>query len=328
MFLNLKSRRRQIGLIVCALLALQGSGFAQSRFPERPITLVVGWAAGGSADALARLVANDMASTLGQSVVVENRVGAGSNIGSEFVARAKPDGHTIMLATSASHGFNSVLFSKLPYKPLEDFSPIGLINTSAGTLLVPVDSPFKSVQDIINAAKAQPGKLNYASAGMGSSQHLAGAMFKKVTGVDIVHIPFKGAAPAMTDLMASRVDMIITTGPLPFIRGGKLRALAIAARERHPAMPDVPTFDQAGVKGFVTNSWYGLVAPAATPGQVIEVLNSALNKTLEKPEIKKLFIEQGAFPGKAMTSEAFWTFVKKQMPEDAEMVQVSGARVE
>jgi len=321
-------RRRQVCVALATLAALHAPAFAQGAFPERPISLIVGWPAGGSADALARMVANEMAGILGQPVVVENKAGAGSNIGSELVARAKPDGYTIMLATSASHGFNSVLFSKLPYRPLEDFAPVGMVNTSAGTLLVPLDSPFNSVQDIIKAAKAQPGKLNYASAGVGSSQHLAGAMFKKLADVDITHIPFKGAGPAMTDLMAGRVDFIITTGPLPFIRGGKVRPLAIAARERHPAMPDVSTFDQAGVKGFYTDNWYGMVAPAGTPKPVLDTLNAALNKTLIKPEIQKQFVEQGAFPGKPMTSDAFWAFVRKQMPEAAELVRVSGAKVE
>ena len=318
---------RRVFIALAGLAALSAPAFAQGSYPDRPITLVVGWPAGGSADALARMVAQEMAATLGQSIVVDNKAGAGSNIGSEFVTRAKPDGYTIMLATSASHGFNSVLFSKLPYKPIEDFAPIGMINTSAGTLLVPIDSPFKSVQDIIKAAKAQPGKLNYASAGQGSSQHLAGAMFNKVADIDVVHVPFKGAGAAMTDLMAGRVDYIITTGPLPFIRGGKVRPLAIAARERHPAMPDVPTFEQAGVKLY-TDNWYGLVAPAGTPQPVLEKLNAALNKALVKPEVQKQFIEQGAFPGKPASPDAFWAFVKKQMPEAGELVRISGAKVE
>jgi tripartite-type tricarboxylate transporter receptor subunit TctC len=320
-------RRRLVCLALAALGALHAPAFAQRAFPERPVTLVVGWAAGGSADVLARLVANEMAGALGQPVIVDNRAGAGSNIASELVARAKPDGYTIMLATSASHGFNSVLFSKLPYKPVEDFAPVGSLTTAPGTLLVPANSPFKSVQDIVKAAKAQPGKLNYGSAGAGSSQHLAGAMFDKLANVDITHIPFKGSAPAMTDLIAGRVDFMITTGALPYIRGGKVRALAVAARERHPAMPDVPTFEQAGVKLY-TDNWYGLVAPAGTPKPVLEVLNAALNKALTNPEVEKQFIEQGAFPGKPATPDAFWAFVKKQMPEAADVVRVSGAKVD
>ena len=328
MFSSLTSRRQQLRLVLAGIVALHGPAFAQGAYPERPITLVVGWAAGGSADALSRLVASEMGATLGQAVVVDNRTGAGSNIASELVAKSKADGYTIMLATSASHGFNSALFSKLPYRPIEDFSPIGIINTSPGTMLVPVNSPYKTVQDFVAAAKAQPGKLNYASAGIGSSQHLAGAMFTKMAGIDVVHIPFKGVAPAMTDLMAERVDMTITTGPLAFVRGGKLRPLAVAARERLPSMPDVPTFEQAGVKGFYTDNWYGLVAPAGTPKATIDKLNAALNKALLKPEVQKAFVEQGGFPGKPMSPDAFWTFVKKQMPDAAELVRVSGAKVD
>jgi tripartite-type tricarboxylate transporter receptor subunit TctC len=320
--------RRQLCLAAIGFAAMHSSAFAQARFPERPITMVVGWPAGGPSDALARMIANDMATSLGQPIIIENRVGAGSNIGSEYVARAKADGYTIMLATVASHGFNSALYSKLNFKPIDDFAPIGMINSSAGTLLVPADSPFKSVRNLLDAAKAQPGKLNYASGGVGSSQHMAGAMLKKQASVDITHIPFKGLAPAITDLMAGRVDMIITTSPLPYIRSGKLRALAIAARERHPAMPDVPTFDEAGVKGFYTDNWYGIVAPAGTPRAALETLNSALNKTLTKPDVTKQFIEQGAFAGKPMSPDAFWTLVKKQMPEAAEMVRVSEAKAE
>jgi tripartite-type tricarboxylate transporter receptor subunit TctC len=312
-----------VGLVVC-----QSMASAQGAYPERPVTMIVGWAAGGSADAVARLIATQMSGSLGQPVIVDNRPGAGGNIGSEMAAKAKPDGYTIMLSTIASHGFNSALYASLNYKPLEDFAPIGMINTSPGTLLVPTDSSYKTVDDLLAAAKKNPGKLNYGSGGVGSSQHLAGAMFKKVTGTDITHIPFKGVAPAMTDLMAGRVDMIITTGPVPFIRSGKLRALAVASRERHPVMPDVPTFDQAGVKGFYTDNWYGLVAPANTPRPILEKLNTALVKALANPEVQQQFLEQGAFPAKAMTIDEYWTFVKKQMPEAAQLVQTSGAKAE
>lgn len=321
------TRRHLLGLAVAGIAAVHVPAFAQGEFPTRPITLVVGWAAGGSADVLARIIAADMAATLHQPIIVDNRPGAGSNIASKLVAEAKPDGYTIMLATSASHGFNSALFSRLPYKPIEDFSPIGQINTSPGTLLVPVDSPFKSLQDIVDAAKAQPGKLNYGSGGSGSSQHLAGAQFNKLANVNIAHIPFKGSGPMLIDLMAGRVDFTITTGPVPYVRSGKLRALAVAAHERHPAMPDVPTFEEAGMKLF-TDNWYGLVAPAGTPTPVLETLNAALNKTLTKPEMQKQFIDQGAFPGKPTSPDAFWAFVKKQMPEAAELVRLSGAKVD
>lgn len=301
---------------------------AQESFPVRPITMVVGWAAGGSADNVSRLIARHMSTVLGQSVLVDNRAGAGSNIASAMVAKARADGYTIMLATPASHGYNSVLYSHLNFRPIEDFSPVGIISTSPGTLLVPVNSPYKTLGDVIAAARAQPGKLNYGSGGVGSSQHLAGAMFNKVAGVDVVHVPFKGSGPAMIEMMAERLDLIITTGPLSFVRSGKVRPIAIAAPRRHPAMPEVPTFEEAGLKGFVTDNWYGLVAPANTPRPVLETLNAALEKALANPEVQKQFVEQGAFPAKPMKPDEFWAYVKKQMPEMAEQVRTAGAKAE
>ena len=301
---------------------------AAGTYPERPITLVIGWTAGGSADNVARLIATEMSKALGQSVVVFNQAGAGGNIASDAVARAASDGYTIMLATLASHGFNSELYSTLNYRPIEDFAPIGLINTSPSTLLVTEASPYRSVLDIIEAAKAKPGVLNYGSGGIGSSQHLYGALFKKRAGIDIVHIPFKGVAPAMTDLMAGRVDMILSTGAVPFVRSGRLRALAVAAPQRLTALPDVPTFEEAGIKDFNTDSWYGLAAPAATPRPVLEVLNGVLNKALQNPEVQRQFSEQGAFTAKPMSVDAFWTFVRDQMPVAAELVRASGAKLE
>ncbi|UVH59759.1 tripartite tricarboxylate transporter substrate binding protein [Variovorax paradoxus] len=290
--------------------------------------MIVGWPAGGPADNVARPIAAQMSGILGQQIVIDNRPGAGGNIGSDLAARSKADGYTIMLATVASHGWNPALYSNLGYRPIEDFAPVGLISTSPGALLVPVNSPYKTVRDLVDAARAHPGKLNYGSAGVGSSQHMAAAMFKKLAGVDVTHIPFKGTAPAMTELMAGRVDMIITTGATPFVRSGKLRALAVAARQRLPSLPDVPTFEQAGVKGFHTDNWYGLVAPANTPRAILETLNAALAKALENPEVQKQFVEQGALPVRPMSIDGYWDFVRKQMPEAAEAVRNSGAKME
>ncbi|QRF60973.1 tripartite tricarboxylate transporter substrate binding protein [Variovorax paradoxus] len=325
---SFKAPRRWLCTFFAAIGLAHAGAHAEPAFPHRAITLIVGWTAGGSADNVARLVAMRMSSVLGQQVIVDNRAGAGGNIGSDLAARSKADGYTIMLATVASHGWNSVLYPGLNYKPIEDFAPIGLINTSPSTMLVPTDSPYKTVRDVIAAAKARPGKLDYGSAGVGSSQHLAGAMFRKISNTDVMHIPFKGVAPALTELMSGRVDFVISTGAIPFIKTGKLRALAVAAHQRLPGLPDVPTFDEAGVPGFYTDSWYGLVAPAGTPRPVLETLNAALNKSLQDPEVQRLFVEQGAFPSKGMTPDAFWSFVRKQMPEAAEQVRNSGAKLD
>jgi tripartite-type tricarboxylate transporter receptor subunit TctC len=301
---------------------------AQGALPAGPVTMIVGWPAGGPSDAVARLVAAHMAKALGQSILIDNRAGAGGNIGSDLAAHARPDGSTIMLATATSHGLNSALYNRLNYDPIKDFAPIGLITTSPSVMLVPQDSPLHSVKELIGKARAQPGQMNYGSGGIGSSQHLAGAVFKKLAGVDVAHIPFKGTGPAMTDLMAGRVDFIITTGALPFIRSGKVRALAVAAHERLAALPEVPTFDEAGLKGFYTDSWYGLVAPAGTPKPALEALNAALAKSLRDPALQRQLTEQGSLVVQPMGLDAFWTFVKTQMPTAAEQVLISGAKAE
>ena len=322
------TRRSLAAFTLCTLGACAVPALAQGPLPPGPITLIVGWPAGGPSDNVARLAATRMSEALGQPITIDNRGGAGGNLGSDAAARARPDGSTIMLATVASHGLNSALYARLNHDPLKDFAPIGMITTSPSVLLVPVDSPLRSVQDLLAAARARPGQLNYGSGGVGSSQHLAGASLKKLTGVDVTHIPYKGTAPAMTDLMAGRVDFVLTTGAMPFIRSGKLRALAVAARQRLPALPEVPTFEEAGVKGFYTDSWYGLVAPAGTPRAALDKLNAALAAALRNPDVQKQFIDQGSLPVKPMGVDEFWRFVHRQMPEAAEQVRISGAKAE
>jgi len=314
--------------LTCIGLISTSTAQATESYPTAPITMIVGWAAGGPADAVARMVAAELGKQLGQPVVVDNRGGAGGNIGSVAAARAKPDGYTIMLATVASHGLNSALYDDIGYDPIKDFAPVGLINASPSTMLVPVDSPFHSVQDYVDAARRQPGKLTYASGGIGSSQHLAGANFKVRTGIDILHVPFKGTAPALTDLMAGRVDMIITTGAVAPISSGKVRPLAVTATTRIPALPDVPTFDEASIKGFYMASWYGLVAPAGTPHPRLEKLNQALTLALQNPELRKQFVSMGSFPADPMSLDVFWDKVKQGMAEAAELVRISGAKQE
>lgn len=322
-------RHRRLILLSAAAAAVPlRAARAQDTYPTRPITFIVGWPPGGPSDNVARLIAPAMGEALGQSLVIDNRAGAGGNIGSQLAARAKPDGYTIMLATVASHGLNSELYSKLNYDPIADFAPIGMISSSPSVMLVPSDSPYRSVKDVIDAAKASPGKLNYGSGGIGSSQHLAGARFKNLVSIDVVHVPFKGTAPAIVDLMAGRLDYILTTGAVTFVRSGKLRALAVAAKDRIPGLPEVPTFDEVGVPGFHTDNWYGLVAPAGTPKPVLDKLNEALTRTVQSPTVQQQFIDQGAAAVKPMDSDAFWAFAKKQMPEAAEMVRMAGAKVE
>jgi len=308
--------------------ALPPLAHAQAAWPDQLVKWIVPYPAGGGTDVIARTLAEAMRASLGQQIVIDNRPGAATNIGADLVAKSRPDGYTIMLATATSHGLNSALYAKLNHDPVKDFAPVGMIASSPSVLLVPAGSPFKTVADVLAQARANPGKLNYASAGVGSSQHLAGARFVKLANVDIPHIPYKGTAPAMTDVMAGRVDMVLTTGAVSFVRSGKVRALAVASKERLPALPDVPTFDEAGLKGFHTDAWYGLVAPAGTPQPVLEKLNAALAQALQQPEVRTQLAELGALGAKPMSTDQFWTFVKQQMPEAAEMVRASGAKVE
>ena len=314
-------------LLIATCCCLPPFALAET-FPSKPVRMVVGWPAGGPADAIARMVTQGMSDALGQSVVIDNRAGAGGNIGSEATARAKPDGYTIMLATVASHGINPALYPKLNYDPIGDFAPIGLITTSPSTLVVPANSPFKTVRELIDAARAAPGKLNYGSAGNGSSPHLATSRFNVLAGVDIKGVPYKGTAPALTDLMAGRVDFMITIGSIPYVKSGQLRALAVASRARIPAMPDVPTFDEAGLPNFYTDWWYGLAAPAGTPRPILERLNQALNAALANPQLQRQLVDLGALPVPPMGVDAFWEFVVAGMPRTAEMVRASGAKVE
>ncbi|MVW80497.1 Bug family tripartite tricarboxylate transporter substrate binding protein [Bordetella sp. 02P26C-1] len=323
--------RRYKELVLALSLGLSAAGAHAApvdNYPAAPINMIVGWAAGGPADGVARMVAAEMSKHLGQSIVVDNKAGAGGNIGSVAAARANPDGYTIMLSTVASHGLNSALYDNIGYDPIKDFAPVGLINTSPSTMLVPADSPFKSVKDYVDHAKANPGKLTYASGGVGSSQHLAGASFKTRTGIDILHVPFKSTAPALTDVMAGRVDMIITTGAMAPIASGKVRPLAITSKARIDALPEVPTFDEAGVPGFYMDSAYGLVAPAGTPRPILIKLNEALAKALQSPELREKFIAAGSVPAEPISIDAYWDMVQKGMGEAAELVRISGAKKE
>jgi len=275
-------------LFAIAALAAGGTAFAQPAYPTAtPVTMIVGWPAGGPSDNVARLIANPLGRALGQSVVIDNRAGAGGNIGTDIAAKARPDGYTIMLATATSHGLNSALYARLNHDPVKDFAPVGMIASSPSVLLVPAGSPFKTVADVLAQARANPGKLNYASAGVGSSQHLAGARFVKLANVDIPHIPYKGTAPAMTDVMAGRVDMVLTTGAVSFVRSGKVRALAVAARQRLPQMPDVPTSAESGFPGFELEAWVALFAPKGTPPAAIAKLTEAAKLALETPQVRK-----------------------------------------
>lgn len=323
-------KRRSLCCAFVALAPLLGMApaWADSSYPSKPIKFVVGYAAGGSTDVVARLVANRMGTELGQSALVENRSGANSNLGAEAVARAPADGYTVYLFTIANT-INASLYNKLSYDPVKDFEPVGLIAKIPNLLVVNPSLPVKSVQDYVKFAKQAPNGLTFASSGSGSSIHLSGEMFKMKTGLNMLHVPYKGSAPAVTDLLGGQVESMFDNAPsaMPHVKAGKLRAIAITSRERSSLLPDVPTIAESGFPGFEVQSWFGLAVPAGTPKDVVAKLNAALNKSLAAPEIKQRLSDMLATPAPG-SSEDMRQFVASQMKSWSEVVKASGAKAE
>jgi tripartite-type tricarboxylate transporter receptor subunit TctC len=321
---SFKSSLRKLGVIVT--LAASVSGIATSpafaAYPEKLVRIIVPFSPGGGTDLVARTLGNDMSKELGQPVIVENKPGAGTIIGTDAVAKSAPDGYTLLMATFA-HAANPSLQPKLPYATDKAFMPIILIGRSPNVLVVKPESPYKTVQDVIAAAKANPGKLTFASQGNGTSAHLAGELFKNLAKVDLIHVPYKGAGPALTDLLGGQVDMIFGTAAAvtPFIQSGKLRALGVTTAQRSPAFSNVPTVAESGVPGYAAESWYGLYAPAGTPPEVISRLNAAAKKAIQTETFRKwaqnegLIISAGA-PAELDTyvrgEEARWKKIVKE----------------
>lgn len=283
--------------LVCGAGLAALPAVAQGEFPSRPIRLVVPYAPGGIADLLGRLIVDRLGPLIKQTVVVENRPGAGGHVGGEMVARAPADGYTLVLATIAHNGA-AAMYKDLKYNPATELQPLVLVAESAGVLLVHPDVPAKSVGDLIALAKAQPGKLNYASAGNGSAIHMATELFKHMTGTDFVHVPYKGSGPAMADLLGGRVQVMfenIATG-LPHVKSGKVRALAVTGRARNPSLPDLPTVAESGVPGYAAEPWYTLSAPRGLPPEVLKKLNADLNTVIRSPELAARWDALGVMP--------------------------------
>lgn len=321
-------RRAGCALALAALAASLAPAASAQTYPDRPIKLVVPWPPGGATDALGRMLAQRLTERLGQTVIVDNKAGAGGNIGTAAFVREKADGYTLLMATSSTNAANPHLYSRLGFDAVKDFAPVAFVAEIPNILEVPKQSRFQSVADLIAAAKAEPGKLNYGSGGVGSSQHLAGSMFKHLTGVDILHIPYKGSGPAVSDLLAGQVDMMLDTGSLAQVQAGALRALAVASRQRLPALPDVPTFAEAGVANMYASAWYGIVAPAGTPQDVVQRLNKEVNAVVADPEMKKRMEGMGALVPPGQTPEAFDAFIKSEIDRYADIVKQSGAKME
>ena len=315
-----------LGAIVLAFSAT--AALAQAGYPGQPIKLMVPWPPGGGVDTTARMIADPLAQRLGQPIVIDNRGGAGGNIGTEAAARMKGDGYNLLMGSISPNAVNVHLYGRLGFDPVKDFAPIVYVSSVPNILVVPAASPFMTVKDVVDFARANPGKLNYASGGVGSSQHLAAVQFMQVAGINLVHVPYKGTAPAETDLVAGHVSLMLdTTTCLPFIAGGKMRALAVASKKRNPALPNVPTFDEAGLPGIYASSWYGLMAPAGTPRAVVDKLNAEANAVLKSPDMQKRMADFGAEVGGG-SPEDFGNFIVSEIKRYEGIVKASGAKLE
>ena len=301
----------------------------EASYPSRPITLVVTVPPGGAADFVARLVGAKMAEALGQAVVIQNKGGASGTIATEGVSKAKPDGYTLLQNAISTHGIGPHLFAQLPYDPVMDFAPIGLIAKIPLVLVVHKDVAAKSVADVIALAKAQPGKIAYASPGKGGAPHLTAELFRSLTATELLHVPYKGSGPAVADLSEGRVHMMFDGIPafLPFIQAGTLRPIAAASTARNRLLPDLPTFQELGYSGMDVALWYGLMAPAGTPQPIVERLNAELNKVLNLPAVRDAFAAQSvdAAPG---TAAAFASFMQSETNRWGKVVKEAGIQPE
>lgn len=288
-------KRRQMIQSALGLGFLPGALFAQEKFPSKPITWICPYAAGGGADSRSRQVAKVMGAMLGQPFIVDNKAGAGGNIGTEMIARSKPDGYTLGMGNFAPLAVNHALFKKLNFNPLTDITPILLIDKGPLIMMVRTDSPFTSVQSVVNAAKASPGKYSYASGGIGGTHHLSGALFEHTAGIDMIHAPYKSGGAATTDLLGGQVHMMFEQmyAAIPAIKSGKLRPLAITSRARSPLAPEIPTMAELGFPEVEVLNWQGLVGPKGMPAELVKMLNSLGNKALQDAELKDRILSQG-----------------------------------
>ena len=295
---------------------------AQDKYPNKPITWVCPYAAGGNADSRSRQVAKAMSAILGQPIIIDNKAGAGGNIGTEIIARAKADGYTLGMGNFAPLAVNQALFKKLNFDPQNDLTPICLIERGPLILMVRNDSPYKSVKDIVAAAKAAPGKFSYASGGIGGSHHLSGALFESAAGIDMIHAPYKSGAAGATDLMGGQVDMMFEQmyAAMPAIQGGRMRALAITSKTRSPLLPNLPTMAEQGFPAVEVMNWQGLIGPKGMPPELIKQLNTVCNQALQTAEVKEKILSQGNEMGGG-TPEQFAALIKAETPRWAKVVR-------
>jgi tripartite-type tricarboxylate transporter receptor subunit TctC len=326
--LDMRTRHFLRSLLALSL-AVPASWAAAQTYPSKPITIVVPFPAGGALDTVARVIAEPMRTDLGQAVIVDNRAGAGGTVGSAHVARAAPDGTTILLGSVATHAIAAGLYPKLPYDPIGDFAPITQLTSSPLVLTASPQLKAANVAELIAEAKSQPGKINYASTGNGTSLHIAGEVFRTAAGIDVVHVPYKGGAQATTALLAGEVGFMIANPQLvmSFIQAGKLRGLAVTGSARLDALPALPTLKEAGVPGVEVTTWFGLWAPKNTPAAVVDRLNASARKALAAPEVKRQLIAQGDAPVGSGVAE-FSNFVRAEHKHWSGFVQSAGIKVD
>ena len=325
--MNFSPLRRTLITAVAVCCALPA--FAQDKWPSKPINYIVPFPAGGTTDTLARVIGQKLGTALGTTIVVENRAGAGGNIGSDYVAKAAPDGYTLLGGTISSHAINASLYLKLPYDPQKSFAPITLIGSNANVLVVNASSPYKNVKDLVTAAKAKPGTISFASAGNGTSQHLSGELFKSLAGLDIVHVPYRGSAPAIQDVIGGQVPMMFDTSVVagPFIESGKLRALAVTSGKRTSQLPNVPTMAESGVTGYDVVSWQAIFAPAGTPAPIIQRLHAEIAKIIKSPEISERLTKLGMEPS-GMTPTELAAFQASEIAKWAKIIKAGNIKVD
>jgi tripartite-type tricarboxylate transporter receptor subunit TctC len=316
---------RAVLFLLCALAV----ALPVRAFPEKPVRFVIGFTPGGPSDILARAVGQKLAERWAQQVVVENRPGAGGNLAAEAVAKSAADGYTWLLGNNSILATNHALYRRLPYDPVKDFAPVALVAVQPNILVVHPDVPAKSVADLVALARQSPGKLNYASSGAGAAAHLAGELFKTMAGVDIVHVPYKGAQPALTDLIAGQVQLMFATSAsaIPYMKAGRLRALAVTTAQRSPSVPELPTIAEAGLPGFEATTWHGIVVPAATSRAVIEKINADVNAALKERDLSERLAGLGA---EVLTGTPgdFADYIAREIPKWTKVVKDSGARAD
>ena len=323
-----------VSIALCSTFLIAKTALAQTAWPTKPVKIVVPFAPGGTTDILARAVAPELTKAFGQTFIVDNRTGAGGNVGADIVAKSPADGYTLLMGTVGTHGINKSLYSKMPFDPQKDFAPITLVAGVPNVMVMNADKAktlgINNVPDFIKYAKAHPGQLNMASSGNGTSIHLAGELFKSMTGTFMTHIPYGGSGPAMMGLVSGNVDVMFDNLPssMAQIKSGRLKAFAVTSGQRSGAMPELPTIEEAGkLKGFEASSWFGLLAPAGTPADVVLKLQQATASALNSPAMKEKLLAQGAIPS-GNSPQEFAAFIDAEIKKWAPVVKASGARVD